>query len=79
MYKKVTCSPSNDAIRMANTKFPPQESKAIRIKGFSENISQLSLCLDEFHFYVTLLPVVSQEMMSHIYVFHSTMENWVFG
>ena len=79
MFKKDTCSPSNDAIRMASTKFPLQESKAIRIKGFGENISQLSLRLDEFNFYVTLLLVVSQEMMSHISVFHSTMKSWVFG
>jgi hypothetical protein len=44
---------------MANTNFPPQSSKARRIKGFGENISQLCLCINISHLYVTLLNMVS--------------------
>jgi hypothetical protein len=40
---KSTNSPSNQAIWMANTNFPPQISKSRRINGFGENVGQLSL------------------------------------
>jgi hypothetical protein len=64
---------------MANIKFPSQSSKARSIKGFGENVSQLSLCVNVFHPYVSLFNMVSQEVVSHIYVFRSPMENWVLG
>jgi hypothetical protein len=38
---------------------PPQISKSRSIKGFDENISQLSLCINVSHLYVSLLNVVS--------------------
>jgi hypothetical protein len=41
--RQITSSPSNQAIWMANTNFPSQISKSRRIKGFDENVGQLSL------------------------------------
>jgi hypothetical protein len=72
-----TEAPSNHATEMANTKFfpPLQGSKSTSIKGFDENISQLSLCVNVFHHYITLFNMVSQEVVSHFYVFCSPMEN----
>jgi hypothetical protein len=49
------------------------------VKGFDENVSQLSLCVDVFHHYISLLYMVSQEVVSHFYVFRSPMKNWVLG
>jgi hypothetical protein len=40
-----TNSPSNQAIRTVNTNSPPQISKARSIKGFGEDIGQMSLCV----------------------------------
>jgi hypothetical protein len=51
----------------------PQISKSRRIKGFGENIGQLSLGVYISHLNVSLLYVVSQEVvsplnMSHLFV-----------
>jgi hypothetical protein len=70
-----TSSPSNQAIGMANTKIPPQRSKTSRIKGFGENVSQLPLCINVFHHYVSYLNIISQKVVSYFYVFCSPMEN----
>jgi hypothetical protein len=72
--RKSTNCPSNQAIRMANTNFPSQSNKARRVKGFDEDVSQLSLCIDISHLNISLLNVISQEMVSH-----SLVEDWVFG
>jgi hypothetical protein len=72
-------SPSSQAIEMANTKLAPQKSKMRRIEGFGENVSQLPLCVNELHLYVSLLNMVSQEVVSHFDVFGSLVENWVMG
>jgi hypothetical protein len=50
-----------------------------RIKGFGENISQLRLCVNVFHLYISLLYMVSQEVVSHFYVFRSPMKNGVWA
>jgi hypothetical protein len=71
--------PSNQAIRMGNTMFPLQRSKTSPIKGFGENISQLSLCINVSHLDVSLLNMVSQEVVSPLKVSHSFVEDWVFG
>jgi hypothetical protein len=76
---KVQAPPSNQAIGMANTKFLLQSRKTSHIKGFGENISQLPLCVNVFHHYVSLFNIVSQEVVSHFYVFCSPLENWVLG
>jgi hypothetical protein len=73
-----TSSPSNQAIGMENTKsppLPPQRSKMSRIKGFGENVSHLPLFINVFHYYVSFLNMVSQEVVSHFYVFRSPVEN----
>jgi hypothetical protein len=64
---------------MTNIKFSPQGSKMSRIKEFGENISQLSLCVNVFHLYISLFNMISQEVVSHFYVFRSPMKNWVLG
>jgi hypothetical protein len=64
---------------MANTKIPPQRSKMSHIEGFGENVSQLPLCINVFYYYVSFLNMVSQEVVSHFYVFCSPVENWVLG
>jgi hypothetical protein len=58
---------------------PPQRSETRRIEGFSENVSQLSLCVNELHLYISLLNMVSQEVVSHFNVFGSLVKNWVIG
>jgi hypothetical protein len=64
---------------MANTNFTPQSSNARSIKGFGENISQLSLCINVSHLNVSLFNMVSQKVVSPLKVSHSFMEDWVFG
>jgi hypothetical protein len=64
---------------MSNTKLPPQRSKLRRIEGFGENVSQLPLCVNKLHLYLSLLNMVSQKVVSHFDVFSSPMENWVMG
>jgi hypothetical protein len=64
---------------MANTDFPLQISKSRRIKGFSENVSQLPLCVYISHLNVSLLYMISQEVVSPLKVSHSLVEDWIFG
>jgi hypothetical protein len=53
---------------MANINFPPQISKSISIKGFGENVSQLSLCVYVSHPNISLLYMASQEVVSPLKV-----------
>jgi hypothetical protein len=65
---------------MANTNPPPpQGSKARSIKGFGENIGELSLCINVSHLDVSLFNMVSQEVVSPLKVSHSFVEDWDFG
>jgi hypothetical protein len=48
-------------------------------QGFDENVSQLLLCINVLHHYVSLLNMISQEVVSHFYVFCSLVENWILG
>jgi hypothetical protein len=59
---------------MENINFPPQSSKARRIKRFGENIGYLSFYINVSHLYIFLLNMVSQEVVSA----HSFMEDCVF-
>jgi hypothetical protein len=43
--------------------------------GFGEDVSQLPLCVNIFHLCISLFYMVSQEVMSHFYVFLSPMKN----
>jgi hypothetical protein len=45
------------------------------IKGFGENISQLSLCVNVSHLDISLFHMISQEVVSHFKVFHSFVED----
>jgi hypothetical protein len=66
-------------MKMANINFTPQSSNARSIKEFGENISQLSLCINISHFDIYLFHMISQKVVSHFKVFHSFVEDWVFG
>jgi hypothetical protein len=76
--KSIASSPSNQAIRMANTNFPPQSSKARSIKGFGENINQLSLCVNISHLDISIFHMISKEVVSHFEVCHSFVKDIVF-
>jgi hypothetical protein len=58
---------------------PPQSSKVRSINGFGKNISQLSLCVNVSHLDISLFHMISHEVLSHFEVFHSFVEDWVFG
>jgi hypothetical protein len=79
IQEKSTNSPSNQAIRMANTNFPPQINKARSIEGFGEDISQLSLSVYVSHLNVSLLYMISQEVVSSLNKSHLFVEDWIFG
>jgi hypothetical protein len=64
---------------MANTNFFPQSSKVRRIKGFVENIGQLSLCIDVSHLNISLFNVISQKVVYPLKVSHSLVKDWVLG
>jgi hypothetical protein len=49
-----------------------------RIKGFGENIGQLSLGIDVSHLNISLFNVISHEVVSPIKVSHSLVEDCVF-
>jgi hypothetical protein len=50
---KSTNSPSNQAIWMSNTNFPPQISKMRRIKGFGENVAD-----EDINTLATIIPSI---------------------
>jgi hypothetical protein len=70
-----TNSPSNQAIWMANTNFPPQINKPRRIKGFGENGSQLSLSVYISHLNVPILYMISQKVVSPLNMSHLFVED----
>jgi hypothetical protein len=60
--------------------FPPAKiSKTRRIKGFDENVSQLSLGVYISHLNVPLLYMISQKMVSSLNMSHLFMEDWIFS
>jgi hypothetical protein len=77
--RQSTNSPSNQAIWMANTNFPPQISKSRRIKGFGENVGKLSLGVYIPHLNVPLLYMISQKVMSPLNMSHLFVEDSIFG
>jgi hypothetical protein len=64
---------------MTNTNLPPQISKSRRIKGFGENVGQLSLGVYISHLNVSLLYMVSHEVVSPLNMSHLFVEDWIFG
>jgi hypothetical protein len=73
--RKSTNSPSNQAIRMTNTNFPPQISKARSIERFGEDIDQLFLGVYVSHLNVSLLYMISQKVMSSLNMSHLFVED----
>ena len=73
------CSPLEQAIGVANTKLTTKGSKTRSIKRFGENISKLFLGFNSPHLNLSLLNIVSQEVVSHLDVFDLTMETGIFG
>jgi hypothetical protein len=68
---KTPTPPSNQAIWMANTNCPPpQFSKSRGIKGFGENVGQLSLGVYIPHLNVPLLNMISQKVVSPLNMSH---------
>jgi hypothetical protein len=53
----------------------PQISKSRRIKGFGENVSQLSLGVYVSHLNVPLLYIISQKVVSPLNMSHIFMED----
>jgi hypothetical protein len=72
---KSTKSPSNQAIWMANTNFSLQISKAWSIEGFREDISQLSLGIYVSHLNISLLYMISEEVVSSLNMSHLLVED----
>jgi hypothetical protein len=66
---------------MANTNPspPPQISKPRRINGFGENVGQLSLDVYVSHLNISILYVISQEVVSSINMSHLFIEDCIFG
>jgi hypothetical protein len=64
---------------MANTNFLTQIRKVRSIKWFGEDISQLSLYVYASHLNVSLLYMISQEVVSPLKVSHSLVADWMFG
>jgi hypothetical protein len=63
---------------MANINFPLEISKARSIEGFGEDIGQLSLGVYVSYLNVSLLYMISQDVMSPLNVSHSLMKDWIF-
>jgi hypothetical protein len=72
-------SPSNQVIRMANTNPPPANQQSEKHRGFGEDIDQLSLCVNVSHLNVSLLYMISQEVVFPLKVSHSLVEDGIFG
>jgi hypothetical protein len=70
MQGKTTNSSSSPTIWMANTNSPLQISKSRRIKGFGENVGQLSFGIYISHLNVPLLYMISQKVVSPINMSH---------
>jgi hypothetical protein len=57
----------------------PQISKSRRIKGFGENLSQLSLVVYIPHLNVPILYMISQKVVSPLHMSHLFVKDWIFG
>jgi hypothetical protein len=71
--------PSNQVIWTTNINFPSQVSKLRRIKMFGENIGQLPLSVYVYHLNVSLLYMISQEVVFSLNMSHLFMKDWIFG
>jgi hypothetical protein len=69
-------SPSNQTIWMTNTN-PPHTNQ--QIKGFGENVGQLSLGVYIPHLNVPLFYMISQKVASPLNMSHLFVEDCIFG
>jgi hypothetical protein len=58
---------------------PPQISKLRRIKGFGENVGQLSLSVYVSHLNIPFLYMISQKVVPPVNMSHLFVEDWIFG
>jgi hypothetical protein len=58
---------------------PLQIRKSRRIKGFGENVGQLSLGVYVSHLNVPLLYIISQEVVFPLNISHLFVEDWIFA
>jgi hypothetical protein len=72
---KSTNSPSNQVIWMANTNSSLQINKSRRIKGFGENVGQLSIDVYIPHLNIPLLYMISLEVVSPLNMSHLFVED----
>jgi hypothetical protein len=79
IHVKAPTPPSNQVIWMTNTNFTPQISKSRRIKGFGENVGQLSLSVYIPHLNAPLLYMISQKVVSLLNMSHLFVEDMIFG
>jgi hypothetical protein len=75
VYKVKYQLPLKPSLWMANTNFSMQISKSRRIKGFDENVSQLSLGVYISHLNVPLLYMISQNVVSPLNMSHLFVED----
>jgi hypothetical protein len=71
-------SPKNQLERATNPKFPPQAHKCSLVERLCKDVCKLILGRDMTQHNGPFLHIVSQEMISHFYVFGSGMKHWVF-
>jgi hypothetical protein len=57
---------------------PPQISKLRRINGFGKNVGQLSLGVYVSHLNISLLYMISQEVVSSLNMSYLFLEDWIF-
>jgi hypothetical protein len=75
VYKVKYQLPLKPSLWMENINFSMQISKSRRIKGFDENVSQLSLGVYISHLNVPLLYMISQNVVSPLNMSHLFVED----
>jgi hypothetical protein len=70
--------PKNQLERATNPKFPLQAHKCSLVERLCKDVYKLILGRDMTQHSGPFLHIVSQEMVSHFYVFGSGVKHWVF-
>src|SRR5579859_6479897 len=64
---------------VADDQFSSQPGKGGLVQGLGENVCKLSGSVYIVQINVTLLIVISQKVVPHLYVFGLRVQNWVLG
>jgi hypothetical protein len=72
---KAPTPPQTKPYRWQTPISPLQINKLRRIKGFGENVDQLTLCVYVSHLNISLLYMITQEVMSSLKVSYSLVED----